>query len=88
MILDKEVFVSGLVDESGDLFICFEETVGKGIKLFPVIFNDNDGKWCLNLWYAKPSRGHNHFFVSDRAKLKDYCRDNFLMLRHNGDSSL
>jgi hypothetical protein len=49
MILDQEVFVSGLVDESGDLFICFEETVGKGIKLFPVIFNDNDRKWCLNL---------------------------------------
>ncbi len=88
MILDKEVFVSGLVDESGDLFICFEETVGKGIKLYPVIFNDNDGKWCLNLWYAKPSLGHNHLFVSDRAKLKDYCRDYFLMLRHNGDSSL
>ena len=83
MILDQEVFVSGLVDESGDLFICFEETVGKGIKLFPVIFNDNDGKLCLNLWYAKPSLGHNHFFVSDRAELKDYCRDYFLMLRHN-----
>ncbi len=49
MILDQEVFVSGLVDESGDLFICFEEMVGKGIRLFPVIFNDNDGKWCLNL---------------------------------------
>jgi hypothetical protein len=28
MILDQEVFVSGLVDESGDLFICFEEMVG------------------------------------------------------------
>ena len=67
MILDQEVFVSDLVDESSDLFICFEEMVGNGIKLFPVIFNDNDGRCCLNLWYAKPSLGHNHFFVSDRA---------------------
>ena len=74
MILDQEVFVSGLVDESGDLFICFQETVGKGIKLFPVILNDNDGKWCLNLWYAKPSLGHNHF-------LSATCRTERLLQR-------
>jgi hypothetical protein len=42
MIFDQEVFVSGLADESSDLFICFEETIGKGIKLFPAFFNDND----------------------------------------------
>ena len=34
MILDQEVFVSGLVDESGDLFICFEES-WKGNQTFP-----------------------------------------------------
>jgi len=79
---------SGLVDESGDFFICFEDTVGKGIKRFPVTFNDNDGKWCLNLLYTKPSLGHNHFSVRDRVELKDYCRDYFLMLRHNRESSL
>jgi hypothetical protein len=88
MILDREVFVSGLVDESGDLFICFQESVGKGIKLLPVIFNDNDGKWCLNLWYAKPTLGHNYLFARDHAELKDFCRDYFLMLRHNEESSL
>ena len=27
MILDQEVFVSGLVDDRGDLFICFQESV-------------------------------------------------------------
>jgi hypothetical protein len=88
MILDQEVFVSGLVDESSDLFICFQESVGKGIKLLPVIFNDNDGKWCLNLWYAKPTLEQNYLFASDRAELKDFCRDYFLMLRHNDESSL
>ena len=88
MILDREVFVSGLVDESGDLFICFQESVGKGIKLLPVIFNDNDGKWCLNLWYAKPTLGQNYLFARDCAELKDFCRDYFLMLRHNEESSL
>ncbi len=72
MILDQEVFVSGLVYESGDHFIYFEETVGKGIKLFPVIFNDNDRKWCFNLWYAKPCLGHNHFFARDCVELKDH----------------
>jgi hypothetical protein len=41
-----------------------------GIQLFPVIFNDNDGKWCLNFCYVKPSLGHNHFFARDRAELK------------------
>ena len=67
MVLDQEVFVSGLVDESGDLFIWFEEMVGKGIKLFPVIFIDNDGKWCLNLQYAKPNLGHNHFLHQENS---------------------
>jgi hypothetical protein len=28
------------------------------------------------------------FFARDRAELKDYCRDYFLMLRHNRESSL
>ena len=53
MILEQEVFVSGFVNNTGDLVICYEESVGKGIKLIPIHFNDSNGKWCLNLWYAE-----------------------------------
>ena len=48
MILRKEIFVSGFIDVNGNLYICFVESVGKGINLHPLTFNDNR-KWCLNL---------------------------------------
>jgi hypothetical protein len=53
MILEQNVFVSGLRDERDDLLICLEESFDKGIKLLPVLFNDNHGKWTLKLWCAK-----------------------------------
>jgi hypothetical protein len=48
MILENEVFVSGVVNHCGVTLICFEERAGQGIKLFPVLFDDQNGKWCLN----------------------------------------
>jgi hypothetical protein len=44
MILEHEVFSSGLVDGNDDLLICFEECVGKRIKLLQVTFDDNNRK--------------------------------------------
>ena len=55
MILEQEVFVSGLVNDTGDLVICFEENIGKRIKLIPIHFNVSNGKWCLNLCCAEVS---------------------------------
>ena len=88
MVLDHEIFVSGFVDDTGDLVSCFEESVGKGIKLIPIHFNDSNGKWCLNLWYAEVSMQTDYILVQDRAKLKGFCKDYFLMLRHDKESSL
>ena len=56
-ILEKEIFVSGIVDDMENLLICVEVNAGKGIKLIPLIFNDNNGRWCLNLWYAEVAIG-------------------------------
>lgn len=87
-ILEKEIFVSGIVDDMENLLICVEVNAGKGIKLIPLIFNDNNGRWCLNLWYAEVAIGPVCRVVQDRAELKDLCKDYFLMLRHNQESSL
>ena len=71
MILENEVFVSGVVNYCGVTLICFEERAGQGIKLFPVLFDDQNGKWCLNLWYDNAGLGSDFQFVSDRAELKE-----------------
>ncbi len=88
MILENEVVVSGMVNYCGVTLICFEGRVGQGIKLFPVLFDDQNGKWCLNLWYANARLGSDFQFVSDHAELKKISQDYFLMLRHNKENSL
>jgi hypothetical protein len=88
MILEQGVFVSGSINYCGDTFICFEERVGQGIKLFPVVFDDLNGKWCLNLWYANAQLGSDFQFVCDHAELKDFSQDYFLMLCHSRENSL
>ena len=87
MILEQEVFVIGFINGT-DLMICFEESVGKGIKMIPVVFNDSDGKWCLNLWYTEVSMQPDYILVQDHAKLKEICKDYILMLRHDRESHL
>ncbi len=88
MILENEVFVSGVVNYCGVTLICFEERAGQGIKLFPVLFDDQNGKWCLNLWYANARLGSDFQIVRDRSELKKISQDYFLMLRHNKENSL
>ena len=87
MILEQEVFVSGFVDISDDLFVCFEENSGKRIKLFPVIFHDNIGEWHLNMWYAEAVLSPHYISVRDCSELKDTCQDNFLMLWRRIDTA-
>ena len=48
--------------------ICFEESVGKGIKMIPVVLNDSNGKWCLNLWYAEAAMQDDYIVVQDHAE--------------------
>ena len=77
MILEHEVFFSGFINGTGDLMICVEESVGKGIKKIPVVFNDSNGKWCLNLWYAGAAMQGDYIVVQDHAELKEFCNDYF-----------
>ena len=88
MIVEQELFVSGFINGTGDLVICFEESVGKGIKTVPVVFNESNGKWCLNLWYAEAAMQANYIVVPDHTTSKEFCNNYFLMLRHDWESSL
>jgi len=88
MILDHEIFVSGFGDIHDDLFVCFEENSGKGIKLFPVIFHDNIGEWHLNMWYAEAALSPHYMSVRDHSELKETWKDYFLMLRNDKESNL
>jgi hypothetical protein len=72
MILDQEVFVSGLVYESGDLFIYFEEAVGKGIKLFPVSSMIMIESAVSTYGMQNLVWGLTHFFARDCVELKDH----------------
>ena len=56
--------------------------------MIPVVFNASNGKWCLNLWYAEAAMQANYIVVQDHAELKQFCKDNFLMLRHDQENSL
>ena len=77
MLLDQEIFVSCFVDVSDDLFVCFEENAGKGIKLFPVMFHDNRGEWHLNMWYAEVTHSPHYISVRDHSELKETCKSIF-----------
>ena len=57
----------GFINCIGDLVICFEESVEKGIKRIPVVFNDSNGKWCLNLWCAEAAMQADYIIVQDHA---------------------
>ena len=61
MILEQDI-VTGFVNNTGDLVICFEESVGKEINLIPIYFNDSNGKQCLKLWYAEVSMQPNFVY--------------------------
>ena len=63
MILEQDIFVSGFINDMGDLVICFEENVGRGIKLIPIHFNNSNGMWCLNLWYAEVSMQPDYILI-------------------------
>ena len=48
-VFSHEDIVSGLISKEGNLLVCFEESRGKGIKVYPLIFNDNIWSWKFNL---------------------------------------
>ena len=91
-VLFNEDFVSGVVI-NGEFYICFEESKTNVIKLYPLMFDDFTGKWCMDLWYTNVqvmSEDHELFTdgidsfdtCKDRKELNEISEDFFMMLRH------
>lgn len=81
-VFAQEDIVSGVIDKNGYPLVCFEESRVRGIGLYPLVFNDNNGMWKLNLWYSETRPEINHFSVyKSREELLKDCADFFILLR-------
>ncbi len=81
-VFSHEDIVSGVISKAGNLLVCFEESCGKGIKVYPLIFSDEIGSWKFNLWYSEtvPQNQHSHVYKGREELLEDCC-DFFILLR-------
>ena len=79
-ILEKNNVVVGMVDKDDKLYVCVDRGAS-GIATHPIIFDDQDGYWCLNLWYSKISIGDASSISVDRKDLMTRCHDFFMFLR-------
>jgi hypothetical protein len=52
-VFSEEDIFSGVINKKGHLIPCFEESRIKGIRVHPLIFNDNMGIWKCNFWYSE-----------------------------------
>ena len=56
--------------------------VSEELVFTPLVFNDNNGMWKLNLWYSETRPEINHFRVyKSREELLKDCADFFILLR-------
>ena len=62
-VFSHEDIVSGVISKAGNLLVCFEESHGKGIKVYPLIFSDEIGSWKFNLWYSETVPQNQHSYV-------------------------
>ena len=82
-ILEGLEFITGVIDDDGEIYICFEPVLGKGIHLYPIDFDDTSGVWILNLWYARPTLRNTSVpqSVKSREQLKSNFADQFLLMK-------
>jgi hypothetical protein len=80
-VLQENEYVTGVIDKNGDLYCCLEEERSGVVKLFRINFDDGEGVWILNLWYAKARIGSLERVVDNRAILLDEFHDFFLLLK-------
>ena len=71
--------LTGGVDDFGRLFFCVVEDSSQ-IKLYLLIFDDEEGHWCFNLWYSKVRLGDVIHDCGKRKELLEKCSDYFIML--------
>ena len=73
--------MTGVIDKNGEMYCCLEEERSGVVKLFCINFDDGEGVWILNLWYAKARIGSLERVVDNRAILLDEFHDFFLLLK-------
>lgn len=81
-ILEQKDYISCLIDENDNIFVCYEKKRAEGILLFQISFDDNNGESIMNLWYSKISVGGlatKH--VADRKLLVEQCMDACLLMK-------
>lgn len=87
-VLEIENVITGFIDFEDNFFICFTVGQNKPIQLYPINFDDRDGRWMLNLWYAHITLGDERIETYNRKSLHEMSKDHFMMLRHPDDSML
>lgn len=82
-ILESNQFMSGLVDQAGDLYVCF--CINNRYVLFPLEF-EREGKWLLNLWYSKVTfRKNSEWELNERSDVVDSAVDYFILVKQSKD---
>ncbi len=82
-IVEANHAVAGMIDEDGVYYICIGSGT-EGISMHPIVFDDNKGSWCFNLWYSKISFGTETKMVKDRHELMNLCQDFFFSTSSGG----
>ena len=77
-LLQENNVLTGGVDHLGNLFFCVEDS--SGIDLWSLIFDDEEGHWCFNLWYSKVRLGDAIHHCENRKEVLKKCSDYFIML--------
>lgn len=80
-LVDNQQALIGVVDKQDRLFVCVENKTEKRINLHPLIFDDGEGQFCYNLWYAPAAIGEEELTLSDRHAVLKHAVDFFVMLR-------
>lgn len=70
-----------MIGKYGDMYCCLEEERPGVVNLFRINFDDDNGVWILNLWYAKAWIGSLERVVDNRTILLDEFHDFFLLLK-------
>ena len=69
-VFSHEDIVSGAISKVGNLLVCFEESQGKGINVYPLIFSDEIWICKFYLWYSEtvPQNQHSHVYKGDLSR--------------------
>lgn len=85
LLEDNDVLTGG-VDHPGNLFFRVENS--SRIYPFSLIFDDEKGHWCFNIWYSKVRLVDAIYHCENRKEMFKKCSDYFIMLpKSTGEQS-